>query len=78
MKHMDKAMLVLSDIKTPDLQVYGTSITGDVDNQADLQAAFDDLFVEYGVSSLKLLKTNQLLRNPFYSGLLHFGQKTCH
>lgn len=31
------------------LQVYGTSITGDVDNQADLQAAFDDLFVEYGV-----------------------------
>ena len=30
-------------------QVYGTSITGDVDNQADLQAAFDDLFVEYGV-----------------------------
>lgn len=31
------------------LQVYGTSISGDVDNQRDLQDAFDDLFVQYGV-----------------------------
>lgn len=31
------------------LQVYGTSISGDVANQRDLQAAFDDLFVQYGV-----------------------------
>lgn len=29
--------------------VYGTAITGDIDNQNDLQSAFDDLFVQYGV-----------------------------
>ena len=37
------------------LQVYGTSISGDIDNQRDLQDAFDDLFVQYGVSSFLLL-----------------------
>ena len=29
--------------------VYGTSITGDINNQKDLQSAFDDLFFQYGV-----------------------------
>ena len=43
--------------------VYGTAITGDIDNQNDLQSAFDDLFVQYGV-------------RPFFL-LIHLPNYTC-
>jgi hypothetical protein len=47
--------------------VYGTTITGDVDNQRDLQDAFDDLFVQYGVDMTLFGHTHWYSRScPLY------------
>lgn len=47
--------------------MYGTTITGDIDNQADLQAAFDDLFVEYGVSPVPATLNQSVISFLAYS-----------